>query len=299
MSLSPAGADPAAAGPSCSLCREEIEGPYTLFEAVDLSVCGTCIEAPACAGCGLPRAGRNAGEGDHCARCRSSADRCSSCGRPILDRYWTVHETDGRYCVRCVDQAPKCGACNAPATDGTMRDGRFFCRACRDGIVEDDGTYHDLYARMVARTRDVLGLELERVPTLVVESNHGLQSEHAETAPREGLCGLYQRDAAGNTTIHVLSHLTPERVAAVLAHELAHAWQAENCPDEQGLRLREGFAEWVAWRALEGLPGHEAERRMITRRTDEYGLGFRVFAGLDARGGPAHALWYARAVRGE
>jgi hypothetical protein len=111
------------------------------------------------------------------------------------------------------------------------------------------------------------------------------------------VCGLYVRDTDGNTSIHLLSHLTETRSTAVLAHEIAHAWQAENCPDAQGTRIREGFAEWVAWKVLEGMDGADGERSVIEARTDDYGDGFRLFAALEAKHGPERAVWYARAAR--
>jgi aminopeptidase N len=40
-------------------------------------------------------------------------------------------------------------------------------------------------------------------------------------------------------------------VIRVTAHEYAHAWQGENCPLLDDPLLREGFAEWVAYRVLE------------------------------------------------
>lgn len=142
----------------------------------------------------------------------------------------------------------------------------------------------------------MLGLELARVPELVVESSAALESRSSPGEP-ERVCGLYTRDPGGRVTIHVLSHLPETRVTAVLAHELAHAWQAENCPDEQGPRLREGFAEWVAWRLLEGVDGCGPERDVIAARTDEYGRGFRLFTGLEEQGGARHAIWYATTAR--
>jgi hypothetical protein len=113
----------------------------------------------------------------------------------------------------------------------------------------------------------------------------------------EGLCGLFQKDHRGNASIHILSHLTESRATAVLAHELAHAWQAENCPDEQGDRIREGFAEWVAWKLLDGLEGCDAERELIEERTDEYGRGFQVFLDFEAERGTDWTIWYARSAK--
>jgi hypothetical protein len=118
-------------------------------------------------------------------------------------------------------------------------------------------------------------------------------------AAASDVCGLYLRDAAGRTSIHLLADLCAARTTAVLAHELAHAWQAENCPEAQGRRVREGFAEWVAWKVLEGSPGADAEREIIAGRTDEYGQGYRLFAALERQRGAEGAIWYATSARRE
>lgn len=180
-----------------------------------------------------------------------------------------------------------------------MRDGRFFCRSCDGHAVADLDGYESVYRRLVLRAQRLLDLELEEIPELVVESSESLGDRSMLDLAPQAVCGLYARDGFGRATIHVLSHLPETRVTAVLAHELAHAWQAENCPDEQGVRIREGFAEWVAWRLLDGLDGCQREREVIASRTDEYGVGFRLFTELEARAGTSRAIWYATAARTE
>jgi hypothetical protein len=71
-----------------------------------------------------------------------------------------------------------------------------------------------------------------------------------------------------------------------LAHELAHAWQTEQGLHLKDAQVREGFAEWVAYRVLtvSGLPSL-AER--ATRRDDVYGRGLRHFLNIENRFGYA------------
>jgi hypothetical protein len=156
-----------------------------------------------------------------------------------------------------------------------------------------------LYRDVAVRARDVLGMVVTKMPALKVHGQTTLRDGIAAELGKSGddLCGLFVRDETGATTIHLLSNLTERRAVAVLAHELAHAWQAEHCPDNQGIRLREGFAEWVAWKLLEGTPGGESERAVIEARTDEYGRGFRFFADPERQTDPDRVLWYAAAAR--
>ncbi len=281
----------------CELCRTAIEGQYAHYEDLGWDLCSTCLDAPRCKGCGLPRIGRLAGGGEYCNRCTADAPRCAACGQAMLDTYWTVAGAEGAFCEHCNTEAPRCSACNCPAFDGRVRDGRFFCLACMRTAVTDPGEYEDVYERIVGRLRERLGIELKRRPVLVIDTRRGLTEAGGGRFPSEDLCGLFQKDALGRTSIRVLSHLSESRVSAVLAHELAHAWQAENCPADQGTRLREGFAEWVAWKALDGLAEAAGERDVIAARTDAYGEGFRLFRGLEERQGMTGALRYARAAR--
>lgn len=296
--LAAASVAPAGETLRCTACDAVIQGEYVVYRDLGWSLCSRCAAAPRCTGCGLPRAGRNEGEDGYCARCVAASERCTACGRPILDRYWTVAGVEGRFCSRCRDQAPPCASCGAPARDGRVTDGRLICRSCRPRLVSDPDVCAALYEEVAARAEEVLGLTLRELPDLVLDAQADLRADVDSPLGEAGdLCGLFVRDERGDTTIHLLSNLTGSRATAVLAHELAHAWQAEHCPEDQGHRIREGFAEWVAWKLLAGTEGGDAERGVIEARTDDYGLGFRFFADMEERQGPGGALWYARAAR--
>lgn len=219
---------------------------------------------------------------------------CAACGRPVGALAWAVAGHDGYYCDACHAASVPCSACGAPVRSLRVQDGRVFCPECAATLVSDPAEIQVLYDEMLAAARDRLGLLLDEPPPLTLDSESVLRGRPGSPTP-EGLNGLYRRDG-GRTSIHVLVPLPRARLAAVLAHEIGHAWQAVRCPDAQGQRLREGFAEWVSWRLLEGRPGCDGEREVIERRTDAYGEGFRVFAGLDGRVGTAGVRWYAESA---
>jgi len=177
-----------------------------------------------------------------------------------------------------------------------MRDGRTFCPECAATLVTDPAVVDRLYRDLLASARDRLGIVVAEVPDLVMDSELALR-DRPFTAVPEGLCGLYLRESGSAPRIHILVPLPLARMTAVLAHEIGHAWQAEACPEEQGPRLREGFAEWVSWRLLEGREGCAGERQVIEARSDVYGEGFRLFAALESTGGIGRPLWYARSAR--
>jgi hypothetical protein len=281
----------------CSLCGRPIVGEYARYEELDLNVCRTCQKAARCASCSLPMAGFLVGDGTYCSRCIARAPRCAGCGRPIFGNYREIVGTEGMFCERCSRNSLPCALCGAPAPNGQMRAGRFVCRSCRALLIEDAAAYDSLYAEMIERAQDVLGLEISPPPLDVVSAASFDPSRLAEEISVDRLSGLFERRADGEASILILTPQTSSRAAAVMAHELGHAWQARHCPDAQGTRIREGFAEWVSWKLLAGLPGGERERERIEARRDDYGWGFRIFRGIEERGGIDAVLWYAQAAQ--
>jgi hypothetical protein len=75
----------------------------------------------------------------------------------------------------------------------------------------------------------------------------------------------------------------------VVAHEYAHAWQAENAPLLADAELREGFAEWVAYKVMESW-GCRLRLERFRARQDLYGAGLRRVLGWEAAGGVDEVL---------
>jgi hypothetical protein len=81
-------------------------------------------------------------------------------------------------------------------------------------------------------------------------------------APGEKTLGLYQRQGSMRA-IYMLYGLPRLSFRMVVAHEYAHAWQGETCPLLDDDDLREGFAEWVAYKHMLYLGCARAARRML------------------------------------
>ncbi len=62
----------------------------------------------------------------------------------------------------------------------------------------------------------------------------------------EDINGLFYRKN-DDFNVYVLYGLRKKDLIWVLAHEITHAWQAENCSDRLTTEEREGFAQWVAY----------------------------------------------------
>jgi hypothetical protein len=93
---------------------------------------------------------------------------------------------------------------------------------------------------------------------------NSIRNQASATILSEGhVQGLYQRNG-DMRAIYMLYGMPRLLFRTVVAHEYAHAWQNENAPRLTDDRLREGFAEWVAYRHLCYLGCTKAARQMIT-----------------------------------
>jgi len=133
--------------------------------------------------------------------------------------------------------------------------------------VFDVGEAQQLYAEtvgVVVQNQRLLvsapvAFRMVDAPTLRQIQARGQPSSHD---PDSKTLGLYQR--LGKVwAIYVLYGIPRLLFRTVVAHEYAHAWQSEHCP---GLdpELREGSAEWVAYRHLLDIGCTRAARRMLT-----------------------------------
>ena len=68
----------------------------------------------------------------------------------------------------------------------------------------------------------------------------------------------------------------PEHIAVLfLVHELAHAWQRENCPGQSD-KLTEGFAVWLEYQCALDLNYSEYADLLERRQCPVYGGGLRA-----------------------
>lgn len=106
------------------------------------------------------------------------------------------------------------------------------------------------------------------------------------------LNGLFYRKG-DNFNIYVLYGLRKKDLVGVLAHEMAHAWESENCKDDLSLEDLEGFAHWVAYHALSSL-GYERHARNLSLGNNIYAEGLRKMLEREAKGGSRAVFDYIR-----
>jgi ribosomal protein S27AE len=194
--------------------------------------------------------------------------------------------------MRCAQERPRCASCGAPLgmRHWRLHDGRLLCDRCNSTAVYDPAEAHRLYDETVAAVVAQLGLNLRigvvfrliDAPSLArIRSENGAHDD-------EPVLGLYHR--YGRTrAIYMLYGLPRLTFRTVVAHEYAHAWQGENCPLLDDEALREGFAEWVAYRHLSYLGCHKAAAEMLAS-SHPYRPFLEQMLAIERRAGPAGVL---------
>ena len=84
--------------------------------------------------------------------------------------------------------------------------------------------------------------------------------------------------------IYLLNNLSPDEFMGTSAHEYAHAWQKENCPP-QSLELKEGFADWVAYKVLNLSGAYTTSQGIFYRSDPVYGKGFKLLSDIEQKQG--------------
>ncbi len=194
---------------------------------------------------------------------------CAACGAPLTGSYYMIVDRAERYCSDCIATRPRCDNCGAPLGPDAWRlhDGRLQCSRCHKTAVYDVATAHTLYAETVNH----LATHLELVLNVGVEFRlvdaptlHEIRQQDPSYHPlhKERTLGLYHRHGRLRA-IYMLYGLPRLLFRTTVAHEYAHAWQGEHCPLLRDFTLREGFAEWVAYRHLLDIGCTKAAQRMI------------------------------------
>jgi hypothetical protein len=93
--------------------------------------------------------------------------------------------------------------------------------------------------------------------------------------------------------MYVVSGLPQILLIQTVAHEWAHAWQGENCPLLRDPLVREGFAEWVAYKTLQRM-GASKKMALMEQQDGPYGQGLRKMLELERRGGLSGVLAFCR-----
>jgi len=98
----------------------------------------------------------------------------------------------------------------------------------------------------------------------------------------------------GISIIYVLRGNSPDSAFETLAHEYAHVWQAKNCPRKQDLKFKEGFAEWVSYRAMVHKKMYSRAEDKLKEKDPIYGDGLRKMIELERKLGRRELINYVK-----
>jgi hypothetical protein len=164
----------------------------------------------------------------------------------------------------------------------------LFCDASYLTTINDPSDAADLYQQVRTWLPDNLGLSLNVPTSLTLVDRNQLAHVLAEQSdqpvdPPDRTLGIYTRRGV-KRGIYLQTGLPRALCRQVTAHELAHAWQGENCPLLQNALVREGFAEWVAYKCMQD-QGDPAQQHLMAQRSDIYGQGLRWALNLELKHG--------------
>ena len=293
----------------CAWCGAKITGRY--IKAGGKVYCSrACFEAslPKCEICGKP-AKITTSDGKHyCSKeCLAKTwPVCSFCGKRSSKGVW--RGWDRRFlCAKCA-KLPRCFACGMPGVF-KLPDGRLLCRDCAKTAVlkREDMLAVAEATRQLMRVK--LGLSTDHDVQYAMVDEKTLKKVSAGYGGGREL-GVFRfealiertvvkrKDDGGKETsdsneriksrkyeILFLSGIPLAKLREVAGHELAHDWMEENYPHIRDVKLKEGWAEYVASQ-VNRLYGQERMNiRMERNKNPIYGDGYRYVKGIVEKGG--------------
>ena len=206
--------------------------------------------------------------------------RCEICGDhfggTVYSKVDQVTQEKIWFCDTCVNHVYSCFACGLPVPPTSKRfsDGRHYCdRDAREAltdpkeiqqiVLETMNTLRVAVGRhMVFPSKNVDMSVMDRVNIQAMRTMPGADY----SCPN--LLGLYQTttNAAGDHqhSIQILTGLGRGETRAVIAHELTHAWIADNVADARqfGGDAEEGFCELIAYLVSQQAGDHQTMERI-------------------------------------
>lgn len=228
---------------------------------------------------------------------------CHLCGQRLLGQGWvyiphnTPQEQSLILCQDCRENAPRCEICGLPMGKHykQLPDGRKICPHCSRTAIFDPTHAQTYFKRVVDVVTEQLGLKLQVGAEFALVDPEHLQHiakeiEQEPSTDSENVIGLFVRQGA-KRVMYVLSGLPQVMLIHTIAHEWAHAWQGENCPLLKSPSVREGFAEWIAYKTLLAMGKSETSRK---RAPDLYQEGLQNMLRLEQEKGIDGVLTFCR-----
>ena len=153
-----------------------------------------------------------------------------------------------------------------------------------DSNEQLDAIYKDVAAYLYSK----YNMQVPAAVQLLAVSKNELEHVAQEEGIMEGLqiAGLYW-----NNKIYIEYDLPVAQIYEVMAHEYTHAWQQYNCPGDQEDLLREGFAEWIAYKYTQG---KTSGATFSNKGNTVYGKGLNFFLEMEKEVGETGVIEYVK-----
>ena len=288
----------------CSVCNKKITGKY--MSANNKVYCERCYEKslPLCATCGKRCHGGFQKNGKfYCSKpcLEKTFPKCALCGKPFSSgMLFSNNGKDGPvYCSECANK-PKCFACTLPNDCEQLSDGRHICRQCKSTAVFNEQEALKIFNDVRQRLYENLGYSTQNNIEFFAVDAKTLEGKSKNYSPGQEL-GLYVYNFTISTvtstklkwnlkteekteeyksnekfSVYVLYGLPRKKLIEVCGHELAHDWMQQHYPKLQDLKLKEGWAEFIATKVNTLYGQAEMNKRMEENRDKIYGDGYRL-----------------------
>jgi len=288
-------ADLANADLKCDLCGKTVTGSYNHYPDIGINVCSQCEQAkPRCDSCRRPlNKPVRIGLARLCERCAASVERCYSCGTALLHDYTYFEGNETlKYCSECVARYPICADCGAPSGPRRTKldDGRYLCPDCRSVALFKPGLVTPIKKQALSYLDSKMGIRIKHDIKYSLQDKDFLKTKSKDM--HGDLNGLFYRKG-DDYNIYVLYGLRKKDLIGAIAHEITHAWQAENCSHSLQLEDLEGFAQWVAYHTLVYFD-YERFARNMPSGNSAYATGLRKMLEIEKHGGSRAVFDYIR-----
>jgi hypothetical protein len=238
--------------------------------------------------------------------------KCFNCETVIQGDYVAVSALKQPVCLNCREALPQCFLCSLPS-DGhrggtALADGRYACRLHSRGGVTDPEKARQIFQRARRELNQtfagVLDIKTPIKAVTLVDVN-GLKKAAKHSGHSASLSGgkvlgiatvvLFtqgQKTWMDPSTVHLLDHVPETRLLTVCTHEYAHVWHAENHQSYSQTQpiLREGFAEWVAYKVAQRFGRLDQIQLMENPNSGIYYQGLQKLLALERQQGISGVL---------
>lgn len=225
--------------------------------------------------------------------------KCQVCDKVIKDKVYLFNDMavggEKDVCENCRNLETRCFLCSLPVKTNyaSLKDGRYLCeRDDREAIHSEDGVRavcEDVQAelnRSFSRfmTFPTTNMTINSVNRFALDDTFKTSGNQSECTSVYGSTSSHSfgEEKKFMHEIKLLSDIKKPKLMAVFAHEITHAWIAENLSKKRlaviAPETKEGFCELMAYKLMEA---HNETFEMGVIRSNSYSRG-QIIALLEA-----------------